>query len=413
MGIKVSMQPSDMASESNPADCIVHYGNTAPDGSLNIYDSGFMHETDIHPMEPEVVRLDGSAILFPAPEGFGLRFDLFSALFYMLSRYEEYLSFDPDVHGRFEAEKSLACKHGFVEEPVVDQWLIMFAKVLIAKYPRLVIPEWKFRFISTFDVDNPWAYKYRGVFRNMAGIAKKMLRFQISEAWHQLSVFRGTIPDPFDTYAYIYKVEKEFGFRSHFFFLFGNYGKQDKNYAQNSFQFRNLLNELKTGRTIGIHPSYRSNCSLPLLESECRKYQRLLGVHPVHSRQHYLIVRFPGTYHRLISMGIRNDYSMGYASTVGFRAGTTLPFKFYDLSLEKETDLMIHPFAVMDVTLNQYMGLGEKDALLRIVKLIHKIKDVNGIFTSLWHNESLCEQGNWKGWRSVFEGMAEEATTIK
>jgi hypothetical protein len=112
-------------------------------------------------------------------------------------------------------------------------------------------------------------------------------------------------------------------------------------------------------------------------------------------------------------MGIRNDYSMGYASTAGFRAGTTLPFKFYDLSLEKETDLMIHPFTVMDVTLNQYMGLGEKDALLRIVKLIHKIKDVNGIFTSLWHNESLCEQGNWKGWRSVFEGMAEEATTIK
>jgi hypothetical protein len=104
-------------------------------------------------------------------------------------------------------------------------------------------------------------------------------------------------------------------------------------------------------------------------------------------------------------MGLKEDHSMGYASGIGFRAGTSRPYRFYDLGFESETNLLVHPFIVMDVTLQQYLGLKPDEALERISRIIEKVKAVNGIFTSLWHNESLSESGVWKGWKRVFEGM--------
>jgi hypothetical protein len=127
------------------------------------------------------------------------------------------------------------------------------------------------------------------------------------------------------------------------------------------------------------------------------------------SRQHYLMLSFPHTYQQLQKLGIREDYSMGYAANSGFRAGTFTPFRFYDLTTECETTLVIHPFAVMDVTLRHYLKLTPDDALERIKQLIDKVRKVDGTFTSLWHNESLSEHGVWKGWRGIFEGMVEYA----
>ena len=129
----------------------------------------------------------------------------------------------------------------------------------------------------------------------------------------------------------------------------------------------------------------------------------------IRSRQHFLRLDLPFTYRRLIDLGIKEDYSMGFASQVGFRAGTSLSFYFYDLDIEVETTLLIHPFAVMDGTLNEYMELPIDDAQHLVKELIDKVKSVNGTFISLWHNETLSDMNLWKGWRQVYEYMIKEA----
>jgi hypothetical protein len=136
----------------------------------------------------------------------------------------------------------------------------------------------------------------------------------------------------------------------------------------------------------------------------------VLGQKPIASRQHFVLLTLPDTYRRLLELGIKEDYSMGFASFPGFRAGTSLPFRFYDLREECETGLLIHPFQAMDVTLQQYLRLTPGEATARIEALIRKIKAVRGTFTSLWHNESLSGQGIWKGWREVFERMVQKGT---
>jgi hypothetical protein len=123
------------------------------------------------------------------------------------------------------------------------------------------------------------------------------------------------------------------------------------------------------------------------------------------------VLKLPETYRRLIELDITDDYTMGYAYRVGFRASICTPFYFYDLDNEQITGLKIHPFAVMDATLKYYMKVQPEQAMSYISPLIKEVKKVNGDFISLWHNESLSENKIWAGWKNIYEQMAEEASS--
>lgn len=408
----IHLIPADQLNkDSFPSNAIVlNYGINRLEGCFNIFSDGLMFKTGIDKQDTLHLWQEGKVYLYPAPEGFSLPFDLFSACFFLLSRYEEYLPFEPDRYGRFEADQSLAFRIGFLEEPVIDQWLMLFKKSLQQKFPDLVFPGQKYRFISTFDIDNPWAYRHKGLLRNIGTSLKALWQGRYSDFRHRRAVFQGALNDPFDNYEYILNSESKYQFSSIFFFLFGNYDKLDPNFARNTKPFRELVQHIGMNHKTGIHPSFRSNDQTRLLPIEYKQYSRILGKSPAISRQHFMILRFPETYRRLIEMGIKEDYSMGYASYPGFRAGTSSSFIFYDLTAEYETELVVFPFAVMDVTLQQYLSLTPHEALERIKNIFQQVKRAEGTFLSLWHNESLSDQGIWKGWRDVFEGMLEEGT---
>ena len=119
-------------------------------------------------------------------------------------------------------------------------------------------------------------------------------------------------------------------------------------------------------------------------------------------------MKFPETYRNLAERDITDDYSMGFANEIGFRAGICTPFNFYDLDNESESTLRIHPFGIMDATLNLYMKLSQDEAVARVKKIIREVKRVNGDFIFIWHNETLSDDMQWKGWRKVYEEIIEE-----
>jgi hypothetical protein len=59
----------------------------------------------------------------------------------------------------------------------------------------------------------------------------------------------------------------------------------------------------------------------------------------------------------------------------------------------------------MDVTLRDYMKLSPEEAAREIELLMQEVKQVNGTFMSIWHNETLTDTGAWEGYREVFEKM--------
>jgi hypothetical protein len=334
-----------------------------------------------------------------------MTFDPFAASFFMLSRYEEYLAYESDLYGRFDLYNCLAYNNDFLNSPVVDLWIMELKNRLVEKFPDLKIKPKSHSYIPTIDVDEPFAFKHKGLLRTVGGFINSGSRNIRGEKRLRLKVLFGKEKDPYDTFDVLQEWHSQYKSSPIFFFQVGKRGKYDKNPPLSNRVYRELIKMTSEKYDIGIHPSYRSNIESAELEAEIASLQNVVGKPIVKSRQHYLKMRIPDTYRNLIQVGIKEDYTMGYAGETGCRAGTSNPFFFYDLREEEKTELKIFPFLVMDGTLREYLRMDKEEAIERIKMLISCTKSVNGTFTSLWHNSSLSDWGPWEGWREVYEEM--------
>lgn len=351
---------------------------------------------------PEHIIEEGKHRLFPCREC-DMSFDPFAAVFYMLSRYEEYEDYDGDQFGRFKASDSLAYLKGFLEVPVVDQWILELGEKICSRYPELSLKQREYRYLSTIDVDHAYAYKHRSFVRIIGGVLSDIIRLRFENLLRRLSVLIAGKSDPYDSFATLQKLHEEYGVEACYFFLLAKYGKNDKNISPENKSFQKLLKNIAEKNKVGIHPGFNSNSKTELLDHELRNFKMIFGSDAKLSRQHYLIFRLPDTFNLLVEKGIEEDFSMGFADHIGFRAGTSVAFPFYDLKSECRTKLICNPFMAMDVTMTRYMGLSKSEAIQRLEALRDEVKKVNGVFMTLWHNESLSEIWQWKGWSDLYE----------
>ena len=390
---------------------VLAYSPKPPDGRLFLESAGLLDEKNVVARDPGLFEYRGYSAFFRVTDPASvLPFDLFSAAFYLVSRYEEYLPYVPDRHGRFRLQDSLACKGNFLRVPVVNLWIQWLEQILKDRYPDLSTWPRRFSFMPTIDIDHAYAFRQRRPLRTLAGYGRALVRGHWSQLVRRTQVLLDLRKDPYDTYAYLNEVHELFGLSPIFFILFADYGGHDNNVSIRSRVFQELLLDLDEKGTLGIHPSLASNRRADLLEEEVFGISNLVGRDITLSRQHFLWLSFPATYRNLIRMGITDDYSMGYSSDPGFRAGISDPFRFFDLERNEETGLMIHPVSVMDVALRDYHRLTPKEAFAKCRELIRTIRAVNGTFIPVWHNESLSEYGRWKGWRWVYTEMLRYAT---
>lgn len=372
---------------------------------LHFQATELLFETGVGYPDISVFDSNGVPAFFACSQRSALNFDPFACGFYMLSRYEEYQAHIKDQHDRFRAEDSIAYKNDFLEIPVVNLWAQKIEECLLNHYPDIELKKSSFRFINTIDVDQAYAYKEKGVFRQAGAIFRSLFQFNFRETFDIFSVLVGQKEDPFDTFPFLMDIQKKYKPESIFFILLGNYGNFDKNIHPKNKRFQSLIKSMGDYVKIGIHPSYASNEDGKIVRKERDMLKSIINREVNKSRQHFLKLTMPDTYRNLLEMGIEEDYTMGFASKTGFRAGTCTPFQFYDLDLEYETRLKLFPFCVMDASLNYYLQLSEEEASDKISKLVKTVKEVNGTFISIWHNETLSDTGVWKGWRAVYSDM--------
>lgn len=360
-------------------------------------------------IQPDIqpVWFDGKKYFFESSADSVFPFDPFAASFYLVTRYEEYLDSKRGKYNRFQATESILYKNNMLEKPVVNIWAQMLAAKLKERFPQVVFPKRKFKFISSIDIDNAWAYLNKGFFRTSGALMKSALKGDRKEFLSRLNVSAGRENDPYNTYEYLEKTFEGNEEKVIFFFLVGDYSRYDKNINPRNPKFRRLIQSVADKYVIGVHPSYLSskkkNKKKVLLEKE--RLEQIIERKITRSRQHFLRLKFPRTYRRLIRAGINEDFSMGYASHAGFRAGISTPFLWFDLKKEEATKLLVYPFQVMDVTLRNYMSLSPGEAKKKIAHLMNEVKEVEGVFVGIWHNETINDTYHWKGYREVFEEM--------
>lgn len=383
----------------------INYSSARFGEELFIKAHAILFEENIVPHEIVVSEWKGTKVFFQTTKDSFLPFDIFAASFFLISRYEEYLPFVPDKHGRFSHEQSLAFRKHFLQHPVVDIWAMKMGEELLKHIPGFSFGKRKFCCIPTIDVDNAYAIKHKGLIRLVAMIAKSLFLCNFRRLYLIRQVLTGKIPDPYDNYDYIYRLHQEWNCNAVFFFPVGSFGKHDRNISLKNAHMQTLLLQCRAHHSIGIHPSYAAAGNTELLRKEIQLLRDILSEPLTASRQHYLRILFPFTYMQLHEAGITEDYSMGYSTAFGFRAGTCTPFSFFNLKENKKYSLTIYSFQVMDVVCKNILTVKTGECLEIIFNIIDDIKETGGVFIPVWHNENMLYKSERVDMKKIYELM--------
>ena len=392
------------------------YTRQALGNELFVKNNELLFTQGIDYLEINVVNWDDIPCFFQTNPGSRVPCDIFAASFYLISRYEEYLPHVKDQFDRFPASESLAYQNKFLERPVIDLWALKFREELRKAFPKyeeeLTNEARKFDFISTIDIDMAFKFKHKGFTRNVGGIFKDLSQLNFADLWMRFLVIFGLHKDPFDIYDKLLDIKKKYGVKTLFFFLLGEYGTYDKNISPGNSNYKLLIKNIADYCSVGIHPSYFSMKKESRIKKELYLLENIVNFPITKSRQHFLRVALPETYQLLVDLEVKEDYTMGYASHYGFRAGTCTPFYFYDLDFEIQTPLKVFPFAAMDVTLNDYLNFTPKKSYNTLMLLAKEVKEVEGTLITVFHNESVSGTGRWRGWNKLYESFLREMSKL-
>lgn len=385
---------------------LINYSDEeASDESITIKPYGLLFEEKIIKKQSlGVQRWKQSTVLFYNQPGAIVPFDIFSAVFYLLSRYEEYLPHSKDRHGRYEHTQSAASQFSFLHQPVIDEWLLHLGKILKDIF-GIQIVEKTFLLQPTYDIDMAWAYLHKGHKRNIGAGFKDLISFKFKTLRERNQVLRGRLNDPFYSFDILDDLHQQYGLHPVYFFLLGQYSEFDKNINPQHPAMEKLIRRIASQYNIGIHPSYLSNSNVHQLQKEIETLAEITDQNITRSRQHYIKLTLPHTYRNLLDACITDDYSMGYASANGFRAGTSHSFFWYDLENEQITNLRVHPFAFMEVTSKVYQRQNTDEAYAEWERLYNAVKKTNGTFISIWHNHTLGTDRLYNGWSDLYKKM--------
>ena len=392
----------DAAFFSGAAGPRINYSETAFPDCFHLRPNGMLFETNIHPAAVTCFVHNDQKAFFPTDGD--LPFDLFAAAFYLLSRYEEYLPHPKDAYGRFAHTHSLAWKEGFLDEPLINSWIQDLRNRLSHRFPELVFRYPAFKFIPTYDIDIAFSYRHKGWRRNLAGTLKAAATGKWTKLRERVAVLRGLEQDPFDVYEWLDSLHLYCRMRPYYFFLAAARQEGvDRNIPITARALQELIRYHAKGSRIGIHPSWQSGDQEQLLKEEIEWMEYISGQRINRSRQHYIRLALPATYRRLQQYGIDQDFSMGYGSVNGFRASVASSFYWYDLEKEQKTALRLFPFCFMDANSYYEQRYTAVEAMTELTKFYRRIRQVNGLMVTIWHNSILGRDPEFNGWREVYE----------
>ena len=332
----------------------------------------------------------------------------------LLKRTEESHS-GRDSIGNFEAQHTDRRWNGTLYRPIADE-------LLIHNFPHwreeISWPDGKrFAAFLSHDVDSlqlrsrtELVRTIRQHFTHGNGLSEK-LRHILS-----LSGLRRS-PQEIDIFTPWVEIEEKFGFRSTFFVfpthvrkrhVIDNVYRWDDQipYRGERCPARLMVRDLHSrGWDIGLHASYLSFESYDMIAEQKNDVEQALGSNITASRHHNLHFESALTPRLLDQASIKVDSTLGFNRDVGFRAGTSYPFRMWDQKQEQWLSIFEIPLVLHDGALLRpdNLDFDPESAVDLCKRLIDRVVETKGVVTLLWHPESIAR----RGWFEVYEKLLE------
>lgn len=329
--------------------------------------------------------------------------DVFASAFFMLTRWEETVARDHDVHGRFLAEHSLAQRTGLLGRCIVNEWVELLWNLLVrlgCTQPRRAR---RFSVATSHDVDYPrhWTVRTGVVTTGGDLLRRRSPRQAIRTARSFVASRLGWERDPYDTFDWLMDRSEEHGVVSHFNFMTGRWSEHDPPFDYRPRALAPLIDRVvRRGHRVGFHPSYNAYRDPVLWRREQQRLE-VVSPQPVKTgREHYLRFAAPLTWRIWDDHGMEWDSTLGYADREGFRCGTCYEFPVFDVERRRALRLRERPLIAMDATLVSYRGLGPEATHDALEAVRAECKKYDGELVLLWHNSNLS--GRWEPYREVY-----------
>lgn len=353
-------------------------------------------------VEPSVPVLYGSPGLVENGKHLHLNIDIFGSAFFMLSRYEELITKDRDNHDRFPAWASVAFKAGFLDRPIVNEYLEILWECLHELWPDLTRMERSANNFITCDADwpfDPAMYRLQPAIKKVARLLikyKKPISAIRAGVMYFSTKLGFKVKDTYrDAIDWMMDVNEAAGNHVAFYFITQNTSKSDSFEDFDSTKMRLLFREIsQRGHEIGIHPGYNTFNNSTSFKASVDTLKRLFkeeGIEQdaIGGRQHFLRWDSAQTSYLWEQNDLAYDSTLSFADKAGFRCGVCYEFTMYDLVNRKAFKLKQRPLIVMECTViaPRYEGLGYTKEALALFNYFKQVCfQYNGTFTILWHN---------------------------
>ncbi|MCT7655667.1 polysaccharide deacetylase family protein [Oceanimonas sp. NS1] len=343
-----------------------------------------------------------SPLIEQREQGTIVHYDILGLTYWMLSRLEEVGRTDLDNHQRFPATSSHAYQHGYLERPIVDEWLHILGQVIRQVWPQLELKQHHFSMKVSHDVDAPSRYGFcsaKVMVRSMAVdvLKRRDVKSALAAPWIRLNTRqRLHSADAFNTFDWIMEQSERNGLSSAFYFICGRTDPaKDADYEPEHPVIRELIRRIHArGHEVGLHPSYNTFQQADRIVSEAKRLRSVMAEVGVEQcilggRMHFLRWEQPTTLQGWEQAGMSYDSTLSYADLPGFRCGTCFEYPAFNPVIQQQYKVRIRPLIAMECTVmaDRYMGLGTGDAAYaKFKQLKDACRAVKGCFTLLWHN---------------------------
>lgn len=345
-----------------------------------------------------------------------LGLDIFGSAFFMLTRYEEVVKNDRDEHDRFPATASLAYQEGFLERPIINEYLEILWTCMKRLWPGLRRRQRQYRVMPSHDVDRPLAVAGEPlgvVLRGCAGdlIARRDFDLALRRVHSWGRSLKGDFAvDPINTFDFIMRLSEAIEVTSAFY-LMATEAKTDFDRAYSTghpWMRRLMCSIVERGHEIGFHGSYYSYNDAEKTRREVTLLRKVLAEEGIADstlggRQHYLRWQCPVTWEIWNDIGLTYDSTLTFARHVGFRCGICYEYPTFSVLSRRQMQLVERPLVIMDVALHnqRYEKIKRNGVCDRALELSHACKIFNGDFTILWHNSNLAAR--WQ--KDLYQGI--------
>lgn len=380
------------------------YGKKRLGNELFFQNVDLLLEQGLSDLELKVHPWDDCKCFFAVSENSDLPFDIFAASFYMLSRYEEYLPHVKDDFGRFPASESLAHKKDFLKKPVVEIWAYKFKARLEKRFEDIQFKKRRYNTTSIISVSHVFNFKNKGFIRSVVGTVVDLVNLKFSRVTDRYKVLLRVKQDPFNVFDDLIKFIKKHGVKMIFMFQLSDYNAYDKNINHNRLNYRSIIKYVADYAQVGLRLGYFAVKEHEVLKKEKKRFENIIHgpLQNVINPKYNLML--PAHYESLNELEVPHDYSMGFPETIGFRAGTSSSFLFYDINMELTTPLVIHPY-VFHSQVCHTNTIGEIHST--VAGLITELKKVDGTFRAIFKNRDFSSYSNQSFYFAILKQINE------